>query len=61
MGILKTTQQAYYAGTDLGNYQFTSLEDLINQFMIVYVGEEKIISKAKRTDVASISYYDASS
>jgi hypothetical protein len=47
-----TTQRAYYQGGDQGNYQFVSLEDIINQFMIIYVGEEKIISKAKRTDVA---------
>ena len=53
MGLLDdTTQQQYYQGNDFGNYQFTSLNDIINQFMIVYVGEDKIISKIKRTDVA---------
>ena len=53
MGLLDgTSQQQYYDGNDYGNYQFTSLEDIINQFMIVYVGEDKIISKIKRTDVA---------
>ena len=51
MGILQNTQEEYYTGNNLGNYQFTSLEDVINQFMIAYVGEEKIISKANRTDV----------
>ena len=53
MGLLdSTTQQAYYQGNDHGNYQFTSLDDIISQFMIVYVGEEKIIPRAKRLDVA---------
>jgi len=53
MGLLDdTTQQQYYQGNDHGNYQFTSLSDIINQFMIVYVGEDKIISKIKRGDVA---------
>jgi len=53
MGLLKgQTQQEYYSGNDHGNYQFTSLNDIINQFMIIYVGEDKIISKIKRTDVA---------
>lgn len=53
MGLLDgTTQQEYYNGNDFGNYQFVSLEDIINQFMIVYVGEDKIIPKAKRLDVA---------
>ena len=53
MGLLDgTTQNAYYQGGEKGGYQFTSLEDIINQFMIAYVGEEKIISKVKRLDVA---------
>ena len=52
MGLLTGTDQQYYEGDDLGNYQFTSLEDIINQFIIAYVGDGKIISKVKRTDVA---------
>ena len=52
MGLLDNqTQNAYYTGSDLGTYQFTSLEHIINAFMIAYVGEGKIISKANRTDV----------
>ncbi len=53
MGLLDgTTQQEYYQGSDHGNYQFISLDDVITQFQIAYVGEGKIISKAKRTDIA---------
>jgi len=52
MGLLNQTQQAYYNGDDYGNYQFVSLQDIINQFMFVYVGEDKIIPKVRRTDVA---------
>ena len=53
MGLLDgTTHAQYYEGNDLGNYQFVSLNDIINQFMVVYVGEDKIIPNAKRTDVA---------
>ena len=52
MGLLNQTHQAYYNGADYGNYQFTSLDNIINQFMAVYVGEDKIIPKAKRIDVA---------
>ena len=51
MGLSTQTQQQYYNSSDLGNYQFTSLEDVISQFIIGYVGEDKIIPKAKRTDV----------
>jgi len=53
MGLLDaTTQHSYYGGSSFGTYQFTSLENIIDQFLIAYVGEDKIISKIKRTDVA---------
>ena len=52
MALLNQTPQAYYNGNDFGGYQFVSLSDIINQFMLIYVGEDKIISKAKRLDVA---------
>mgnify|MGYP003652279127 FL=1 len=61
MGLINTSQKSYYEGVDgiqnsgdenLGNYQFASLTTIINQFIIAYVGEDKIISKIKRTDVA---------
>ena len=52
MGLLSQTQQEYYDGNDYGGYQFISLNDIINYFMIAYVGEDKIISKVSRTDVA---------
>ncbi len=46
MGLLDdVTHKEYYRGNELGNYQFTSLDDIINQFMVVYVGENKIIPK----------------
>ena len=53
MGLLDdVTHKEYYRGNELGNYQFTSLDDIINQFMVVYVGENKIIPKASRIDIA---------
>ena len=52
MALLNQTQQDYYDGNDFGGYQFTSLDDIINNFIIAYVGENKIIPKVKRTDVA---------
>ena len=52
MGLLgTTTQNAYYSGSDFGTYQFINLDTIINNFMYVYVGENKIISKENRTDV----------
>ena len=52
MGLLDNQTQAQYQAGTLGTYQFTSLEHIINQFIIAYVGEEKIINKIKRLDVA---------
>ena len=53
MGLLDdTTQNAYYQGSEKGSYQFTSLEDIVNYFMVIYVGEGKTISKVSKTDVA---------
>ena len=53
MGLLDNqTQQEYYDANDHGNYQFISLDDIINQFMVSYVGDNKLISTAKRFDVA---------
>ena len=61
MGLISQTQKSYYEGADndwnsgdenYGNYQFISIKDIINNFVIAYVGEDKIISKIKRTDVA---------
>ena len=52
MGLITQAQQDYYDGNNHGNYQFTSLDNVINQFMVAYVGEGKTISKVKRADVA---------
>ena len=55
MGLLDGQNQLqYYADTNssnYGNYQFTTLDNIINAFMIIYVGENKIINKISRTDV----------
>jgi hypothetical protein len=40
------------ATEQFGNYQYVSLENIINNFIISYVGEDKIISKVRRTDIA---------
>ena len=57
MGLVNASQRYYYEGADgvqnsgdenYGDYQFTSLTDIINQFIIAYVGEGKIISRIHR-------------
>jgi len=52
MALFSGTQESYYSGDDLGNYQYISLKDLINNFMIGYVGEDKVITKLKRTQIS---------
>ena len=61
MAYIQKSKGTYYTGADeiqfsgdesYGGYQFTSLDDIITNFMVVYVGENKIIPKAKRLDVA---------
>jgi hypothetical protein len=37
---------------NLGNYQFITLKDIINNFMVGYVGPNKIVNKVRRADVA---------
>tara|TARA_R100001591_G_scaffold86688_1_gene92877 strand:+ start:235 stop:1137 length:903 start_codon:yes stop_codon:yes gene_type:complete len=52
MGLLGTiSNQSYYEDTNKGNYQFVSLNDIITNFMVVYVGESKILPRVNRTDV----------
>jgi len=52
MGLQNYTERDYYENGDFGGYQFISMDDLVNNFIIAYVGEGKTISKIKRTDVA---------
>lgn len=51
MGLINQSDEQYYLGPDgvwnsfdekYGSYQFTSIKDIINNFMISYVGEEKL-------------------
>tara|TARA_R110002012_G_scaffold103714_4_gene243708 strand:+ start:1699 stop:3153 length:1455 start_codon:yes stop_codon:yes gene_type:complete len=52
MGLLDgVSLKNYYQGQDLGNYQFVSLNDIITQFQVMYVGEDKLIPKISRADV----------
>ncbi len=34
-----------------GSYEYTSLNDIINNFIVAYVGEDKLINRVSRTDV----------
>ena len=53
MGLLDNqTQYQYYSdSSNYGNYQFVTLDNIINAFIVSYVGEGKIIPKVNRTEV----------
>ena len=51
MGLITGSEQKYYDDGDFGGYQFTSLTDIIDNFMATYIGEGKILPTTKRSDV----------
>tara|TARA_R110002012_G_scaffold103007_4_gene242759 strand:- start:2694 stop:4067 length:1374 start_codon:yes stop_codon:yes gene_type:complete len=61
MGLLNFSARRYYEGKDgvqnsgdekYGNYQFISLENIISQFIVAYVGEDNLIPRIKRNIVS---------
>lgn len=51
MGLLDNqTSEAYYEG-DTGGYRYISLRDIVNNFMLAYVGDGKDIHRVNRSDV----------
>ena len=52
MGLYNGSLANYYGGLEtLGGYQFISITDVINNFRVGYVGEDKIIPKISRADI----------
>jgi len=51
MGLITSTQQSYYDSGNFGGYQFTSLKDVIDNFMATYVGSGKLLENTNRADV----------
>ncbi len=47
--IITLTQPAI--NNNYGSYEYISLHDVINNFIVAYVGKDKLISDVKRTDV----------
>ena len=37
--------------SNYGEYAYVSIEDIVNNFQVAYVGEDKLIAKVKRTDI----------
>lgn len=52
MGLLNQTENTYYSNEkNSGSYQFISLDDVIANFIVSYVGQDKLIPKARKADV----------
>ena len=52
MGLLDNqTQSVYYSGSDFGDYQFTTLENIITAVKVAYIGEGKILNRANSVDI----------
>jgi hypothetical protein len=51
MALLSGTEQNYYELGDYGGYQFVSLQTIINQFLISYVGDNKVIPRVNSYEV----------
>ena len=60
MGLLNETSEQYYLGADglwnsldenYGGYQFLTLGDIVNNFIIGFTGDDKVISKVGRSEV----------
>ena len=47
-----STQQSYYSGSAYGDYQYLSLDEVIDNFTAAYVGEGKILGAVLKADVS---------
>jgi ABC-type antimicrobial peptide transport system permease subunit len=52
MALAKYTPKDYYNSKNQGYYQFVTLTDVISNFMVSYVGDDKIIKNTKRSEVS---------
>ena len=51
MGLITETNAEYYTGNNYGSYIYISLDDIINNFIVAYIGAGKLIPSAKITDI----------
>ena len=52
MALAQYTPKDYYNSKNQGYYQFVTIDDIISNFLVSYVGDDKIIKSAKRTEVS---------
>ena len=50
-GLITQTNEQYYTGNDYGSYRYVSINNIIDNFIISYVGDGKLLPSVKRSDV----------
>ena len=50
-GLITQTNEQYYTGDNYGSYRYLSVNDVIDNFIISYVGDGKLLPSVKRTDI----------
>jgi len=52
MGLLDgQTSQDYYEASSFGGYRYTSIKNIVDNFMVAYVGDGKLIDHVAKSDV----------
>lgn len=46
-----SNEQYFNSPSEYGNYQYVSLADIVNNFMLMYVGDDKLVSNVDRYNV----------
>lgn len=52
MALATQTPKEYYEGSDKGSYRYIKVADIISNFIVSQIGDDKIIKSAKRAEVA---------
>ena len=52
MALNTQTPKEYYEGDNKGYYQFIKLADIVNNFIVSQVGDDKIIKSALKEDIS---------
>jgi len=50
-GLITQTNEQYYTGDDYGSYRYISITDLINNFLMMHVGDGKLIPSVNRNEI----------
>jgi hypothetical protein len=49
IGVIQLLDDALWA--NYGSYEYIKMDDIVNNFLVAYVGQDKLIPSAKRTDI----------